>query len=48
MNIEAGAYEDMHKASASAVEQWISEADAKGLEGKVLVQQVRSLSGVAQ
>lgn len=48
VSIEAGAYSEMQKASVSAIEQWVSEADAKGLDGKALVQQVRSLSGVAQ
>ncbi|WP_422419054.1 TRAP transporter substrate-binding protein [Pseudomonas sp. GZD-222] len=48
INIDAKAYSEMQASSTDAVQQWIKEADAKGLDGKALVQDVRSLSGLAQ
>ncbi|WP_437882199.1 TRAP transporter substrate-binding protein [Pseudomonas sp. LRF_L74] len=46
--IEPAAYAQMQKASAAAVEQWIKEADDKGLDGKALVEGVKKLAGSAQ
>ncbi|MGG2396616.1 TRAP transporter substrate-binding protein [Pseudomonas sp. SH1-B] len=41
------AYQAMQQASQTAVQQWISEAADKGLDGQALVQHVRQLSAVA-
>ncbi|WP_107331045.1 TRAP transporter substrate-binding protein [Metapseudomonas otitidis] len=41
-------YEALRKASAGAVEQWISEADGKGLDGRALVDGVRTLASEAR
>ena len=43
VSIEPTAYAEMQKASSSAIEQWISEADDKKLDGKSLVEGVRNL-----
>ncbi|RWU21182.1 C4-dicarboxylate transporter [Pseudomonas alkylphenolica] len=48
VTIEAKDYSLMQASTAEAVQQWIKEADEKGLDGKALVQDVRSLSGLAQ
>ncbi|MGH8487047.1 MAG: TRAP transporter substrate-binding protein, partial [Pseudomonas sp.] len=48
VTIEPKAYSEMQASSAQAVQQWIKEANDKGLDGQALVQDVRSLSGVAQ
>lgn len=44
ISIEPAAYAEMQKASNSAVEQWISEADGRKLDGKALVEGVRNLA----
>lgn len=43
--LDQAAYGEMRQASDSAVQHWVSEADAKGLDGKALVEAVRSLAG---
>lgn len=43
--LDQAAYGEMRQASESAVQHWISEADGKGLDGKALVEAVRSLAG---
>ncbi|MGA4635704.1 TRAP transporter substrate-binding protein [Pseudomonas solani] len=43
--VDEAAYGEMRQASDSAVQHWISEADGKGLDGKALVEAVRSLAG---
>lgn len=48
VSIDAKAYGEMQAASAVAVEQWVKEANDKGLDGQALVQDVRNLSGLAQ
>lgn len=42
--IEPAAYAEMQKASASAIEQWIGEANGKNLDGKALIYGVRNLA----
>lgn len=43
--LDDAAYGEMRKASEGAVQGWIDEADAKGLDGKALVEAVRTLAG---
>lgn len=43
--LDQAAYGEMRQASESAVQHWISETDGKGLDGKALVEAVRSLAG---
>ncbi|WP_285961540.1 TRAP transporter substrate-binding protein [Pseudomonas tohonis] len=43
--LDDAAYGEMRKASDGAVQGWIDEADAKGLDGKALVEAVRTLAG---
>ena len=45
MVLDDAAYGEMRKASDGAVQGWIDEADAKGLDGKALVEAVRTLAG---
>ncbi|WP_178117839.1 TRAP transporter substrate-binding protein [Pseudomonas sp. R5(2019)] len=48
VSIDSNAYALMEKSSASAVQQWVEEADKKGLDGKALVDGVRALAGTGQ
>ena len=44
VSVGSEAYAEMQKASASAIEQWIAEANTKRLDGKALVEGVRTLA----
>ncbi|CAD5110312.1 TRAP transporter substrate-binding protein [Zestomonas carbonaria] len=48
VDIDANAYAELRKASDAAVEQWIAEAGDKGLDGRALVDGVRTLAGGAR